>query len=448
MSKLSQMAKNEDGVAMIVTVIILFVLLGLGAALMTTAGSQQRSAYNQQSGETAYSLAEAALNAQVFALSQGWPTQADAPGSTSPDYGYPTSCNAASNGTSYCPTPSDLSSAYPTSGSCPSGTQGDAWNSGSTVSNGWTTYVRDASPSPSLFSSSAEENAAPFDSSGSGALWIRAVGIVNCQIAVVVTKVSEQVVGLNFPDYVINANSFSTGNSGNKTIINTQDPNGNTSPISLRCAGSSDGNGSQPPNSTCAGVGNPNQIQPSVTYVNPPAGSPTLSTSQLAELQKLASADGTYYPAGNCNWFNSPTAAQVVYITGPCSSSSLTAANVGYNSTTGTCSSYTFLVVANGPVTMGGNTDFCGVIYAPNLSGMSGNIVTLNGDATIIGGLNVDGNASLNLGDSGNGTSCTDTNRNQKCGDLEFALGAFLNIQGFAGVDPTPNSFRQLPNNQ
>jgi Tfp pilus assembly protein PilX len=451
MTRLRQAAKNEEGVAMLISLIILFVLLGLGAGLMMTAGAQQRAAANGQNSETAYSLAEAALNAQVFALSQGWPTKAGGTSTTAPDYGYPLSCNAASNGASYCPTASDLST-YSASGNCPSNTQGDAWNSSSTVSNGWTTYVRDAgtstSSSASLFSSSAEQTALPFDASGGGALWIRAVGIVNCKVAVVVTKVSEQIEKVSFPDYVVNANSFSTGNNGNQTILNTTDTSGNSSPISLRCVGSTYGSGAQPPSSTCAGVGNPNQVQPSVSYANPPSASPTLDSSQLKELELLAHQNGQDYPANNCSWFNNPVASTVVYINGPCSSSSLTAANVGYDSATGTCSSYTFLVVANGPVSMGGNTDFCGVIYAPNLSGMTGNVVTLSGDATIIGGLNVDGNAALNLGDSGNGTTCTDTNRNQKCGDLEFNLGAFLNIDGFAGVDPTPNSFRQLPSTQ
>ena len=172
-------------------------------------------------------------------------------------------------------------------------------------------------------------------------------------------------------------------------------------------------------------------------YVTPPAASPTLSTSQLNEVKQLAVASGTYYAAGNCNWFNNPTAATVVYVTGDCSGSGLNAVDVGYNSSTGTCSSYTFLVVANGTVSLGGSTDYCGVIYAPNLSGVSGDVVTMEGNATLFGGLNVDGNASLSLGDSGNGSNCTDTSRSNKCGDLEFYLGAFLNIDGFAGADPT-----------
>lgn len=135
---------------------------------------------------------------------------------------------------------------------------------------------------------------------------MRAVGVVDCHLALVVTKVSEQIEHLSFPDYVINAKSFNTGNnSPNKDIINTEDPNGNTSPLSLRCAGSSNGNGAQPPNGNCAGAAL-GQIQPTANYVNPPAGTPTFSPSQLTELQKLASSDGTYYGPNNCNWFNNP----------------------------------------------------------------------------------------------------------------------------------------------
>ena len=59
------------------------------------------------------------------------------------------------------------------------------------------------------------------------------------------------------------------------------------------------------------------------------------------------------------------------------------------------------------------------------------------------------GTTALNLGSSGNGTnSCTDTGSNNKCGDLEYDAAAFDSINGFAGADPTPNTFRQLPAGQ
>ncbi len=66
--------RSEQGSALMMAVIILFVILGLGTALISTATSQKTSAANEQNGENAYSMAEAALNAQIYQLSQTWPT--------------------------------------------------------------------------------------------------------------------------------------------------------------------------------------------------------------------------------------------------------------------------------------------------------------------------------------------------------------------------------------
>jgi hypothetical protein len=316
------------------------------------------------------------------------------------------------------------------------------------VSNGWTTYVRDAgasgSPSQSLFTSTgtgAEQNALPFDASGSGAVWVRAVGIVNCHIAVVVTKVSAQVGSVNFPKTVLNANSFTISNSGNKNILNTQDPNGNTSQISVRCIGL----GGQPPNSSCAGINKSSQVGPVTSYTEPPDPTPTLSAAQLAAVKALAISRGTYFPAStNCS---SIGAAQLqgapVYIEG----GSSCAISLTSNPTINSLASPGFLVLVNGTISFGGTLTYFGVIYAANQGGSSGNVVSLGGTATVVGGITADGNAALTLGSSGNGVlNCTDTGN--KCGDLEYNASGFSNVNGFAGANSTPNSFRQLPNNQ
>lgn len=452
--------RGEQGSAMMMALMITIVALGIGSALLATSVAQQRAAGNQQSSETAYSLAEAALNAQVFELSQQWPTSADSPQpSSSPGYGYPTSCNAASNGTSYCPPPADLSAYTPGSQTCPAGTQGDAWNSSASVSNGWTTYVRDAggtgSSTQSLFSSSGEKNMAPFNSSvgssGAGSVWVRAVGIVNCHIAVLVTTVSDQIASLNFPKYVLDANSFTVSNNGQKDIINVQDTNGNTSQISVRCIGSTYGNGAQPPNSTCAGIQNSSQVQPTASYASPPAASPTLNAAQLRTVKRLAIQKGTYIPASvPCS---SITAAQLqgspVYIEGNSSCYGTGGISIASNPQINTLLTPGFLVLVNGTIAFTGSATFYGVIYAPNVGGYTGDVLSLGGTATVVGGVNVDGNASLTVGSSGNGViNCTDTSNSQKCGDLEYNAAAFSGLSGFDGAASAPNMFRQLPNNQ
>ena len=439
---------------------IMLVALGIGSALLATSIAQQRAAGYQQSGETAYSLAEAAMNAQIFALSQQWPTPTDAPQpSSSPGYGYPTSCNAASNGTSYCPTPADLSAYTPGTQTCPAGTPGDAWSSSSSVSNGWTTYVRDAgSPgaaSQSLFSSSNEKIAAPLNSSvgtsGAGSVWVRAVGIVNCHIAVLVTKVSDQIGSLSFPKYVLDANSFTVSDSGQKDIVNIQDTNGNTSQISVRCSGTANGNGAQPPNATCAGVKNASQIQPAPSYASPPAASPTLSAAQLLAVKRLAQQKGTYI--GSSVACSTITAAQLqgspVYIEGNATCTGTGGITIPSNPVINSASSPGLLVVVNGTINFTGSATYYGVIYAPNKGAYTGSVVTLGGTSTVIGGVNVDGNAALNLGSSGNGAvNCTDTSSTQKCGDLEYNAAAFSGLGSFDGAASAPNMFRQLPSNQ
>jgi hypothetical protein len=453
--------RGEQGSALMMALAIMLMGLLIGSALLATAIAQQHQAGNQQQSETAYSLAEAALNAQVFALSQQWPTSADAPQpSTPPGYGYPTRCNAASNGTSYCPAPADLSAYTPGAQTCPSGVPGDAWNTGSAVTNGWSTYVRDAgasgASSQALFSSSAEKTAAPFNASvhsnGAGSVWVRAVGIVNCHVAVLVTKVSDQVGSLSFPKYVLDANSFSTSNNGQKDIVNVQDTNGNTSQISLRCAGAANGNGAQPPNATCAGARNSSQIQPAPSYASPPAGSPTLNAAQLAAVKKLAIEKGTYIPSSVA--CSSITAAQLqgspVYIEGNASCNGSGGISISSNPQINAPPLPPgLLVIVNGTISFSGTATYYGVIYAPNEGGYTGDVVTLGGTSTVVGGISVDGNASLNLGSSGNGAvDCTDTSKSQKCGDLEYDAGAFSGLSGFDGAASAPNMFRQLPNDQ
>ena len=115
-------ARGEEGVAMIMAVIILFVLLGLGAALLATAQGQQRSAFNQQSGESGILTRRGGAQRSGLWLSQGWPTAGGCPRDHGPRFGYPTSCNSASNGTSYCPTAQRPLDRLPRPGAtCPQG---------------------------------------------------------------------------------------------------------------------------------------------------------------------------------------------------------------------------------------------------------------------------------------------------------------------------------------
>jgi len=450
--------RNETGSAMMMAVIILFVILGIGTALMMTAQAQHTTAANQQGAENSYSMAEAALNAQIYALSVSWPTPNNAPGTSSTypsNYGYPSSCNSSNAGYSYCPSSIDLQ-AYPSNTqTCPTGTPGDAWSSNPSRS-AWTTYVRDAGPAGSstqkFFTDATEKTAVPynaassFTTSGNNYVWVRAVGTVNCKTSVVVAEVSMQTLSLIFPKDVLNANGFTITDNGNKTILNTADVNGgNNSQISVRCGGTSY---TPPPPSSCVTYGNVNQISPtsptsSSTWVNPPAPSPVLTSAQLADAKAMAQADGTYIPSTtDCGSITaSQLAGAMVYIEG----SSSCAISISSNPVINTQASPGVLILANGTISFTGSATFYGLIYGANLSGSTASIVNLNGTSTVVGGIAVDGTASMSLGSSGNGVDCSSGN---KCGDLMFDSAAFNNIVGFGGADQTPNTFRQLPASQ
>jgi Tfp pilus assembly protein PilX len=445
---------NEQGSALMMAIMVLFIILGLGTALMATANGQKTSAANEQNTENSFSMAEAALNAQIYQLSVTWPTAGNAPsGSTA---NYPKSCTPSNAGTSYCPTLSDLS-AYPTNTqTCPAGTPGDAWNPGGQRST-WTTYVRDAGASGSTtqqyFQDATEENTTlspPYNSSyqygANNYVWVRAVGQVNCKTSVVIAEVSMQSLGLSFPKFVLNANGFSTccGQSP-KTIINTLGEGSTPSQISVRCGGTSY---TPPPPQSCASYGNSSQISPTnptsaSSWANPPSPSPVLTASQLAQAKAMAQANGTYYPAStNCNNIGaSQLTGALVYIEGgPTCNISVTG-----SPTINSSSSPGWVILNDGTLSFGGGATFYGVIYGVNASNQNTNIVTLGGTSTVIGGLAVNGNASLSLGSSGNGVDCTSGN---KCGDIEFDPNAFNTLVGFGGAQQTPNTFRQLPASQ
>ncbi len=450
--------RNEQGSALMMAVIILFIILGLGTALMMTANAQHVDSANQQSNENAYSMAEAALNAQIYALSVAWPTANNGPGTsvTYPsNYGYPSNCNSSNAGYSYCPSATSLA-AYPSNTqSCPTGTPGDAWSSSPTRS-AWTTYVRDAGAAGSsqqqFFTDATEKAAVPynapssFTTTGNNYVWVRAVGTVNCKTSVVVAEVSMQALALIFPKDVLNANGFTISDNGNKTVLNTADVNGGgSSQISVRCNNTSY---VPPPPSSCVSYANMTQISPSNpasanTWVNPPAPSPVLTPAQMADAKAMAQAAGTYIPAStSCSSISaSQLAGAIVYIEG----GPTCAISISSNPVINSQASPGVLILADGTLSFTGSATFYGLIYGANLSGSTASIVTLGGTSTVVGGLAVDGNATLNLGSSGNGTDCAPSN---KCGDLMFDSAAFNNIVGFGGADQTPNTFRQLPASQ
>ena len=440
-------AREEQGFALVAGIVVMMIVLGLGLALLSYGDVQQRAASRQSNSEQAFSLATAAMNAQIFELSSQWPTAAA--NAQSP---FPSSCGPANSGGSFCPNPANsngngsFGNGYNPGGSaaCPSTTPADPWNPTAPVYNGWTTYVRDDGPgttTQNLFNSTTNQSQPAYDSNGDGVVWVRAVGVVNCREVTVLSRVSAQSVHLNFPQDAVNANGFTISNSGQHTIIDLLGYGSQQSQISVRC----NGLGGQPPGQNCAQINKPGQVYPQATFANPPGAATTLSGSQLAAIKSQAIANGTYFsPNGGapCPSTMSQLTGSAVYIQG-CGDLGFTG-NDTANSAPGTSPGPGLLVLADGTIDFSGNTTFYGIVYAVNSQASSGDVVTLHGNTCVTGGIDVDGNGTIGFGSSGNGCSSPDG----QSSNIAYDPTAFARTSISAGAQSSPNTFRVLPQGQ
>jgi len=68
--------RNESGFALIGALLILIILMGIGVALVSMSDTQQNQSGGQRVKESAFNLAEAALNAEALQLGHSRPSTA------------------------------------------------------------------------------------------------------------------------------------------------------------------------------------------------------------------------------------------------------------------------------------------------------------------------------------------------------------------------------------
>jgi Tfp pilus assembly protein PilX len=430
-------AGDEDGFVMVAAIILLTVILGLGLGLLLFSDAQQTASTREQASEAAFNVAEAALNAQIGQLARKWPN----PESAAPETEMPKECTAGvSTETNDCPSPTDLKLDPNTGSTSCSGK--DAW--GSSLSNQWTTYVRrdvtEGSTESLLFNSVKEQEQLSYPQyKEAGALWVRAVGVVQCHPVAVVSLVTRLRIKLNFPEDAIAGNWFKVTNKGNKAIINR----GN-GPVSMRCEGVA---------ATECEVYDESkeQVSPPIGGENPQSSATTLTPSELETLKSEAQAYKTFYSATVP--YHCPTSMTElegvmlstgvrapVYIEG-CGKLSIKAngeANCEPSKPTEP-KSPGFLVIANGTFELSGTSRYCGVIYAANLEKLTGAVVSLQGGTVVVGGIIVDGAGGIEFGSSGQGGNPS---------NLVFDPLAVHDLTISAGAAATRNSFRILPSGQ
>jgi Tfp pilus assembly protein PilX len=410
--------RSDDGFALMTAIILLTVMLGLGLGLLFLTDSQQKASSREQYTESAFNVAEAALNAQIGQLSHAWPTKKEQE--------YPRRCTQATAGEAGCPSAESLKIGYPaSSANCAAGAQKDAW--GSPLTNEWTTYVRDDVSEPGqLFNSPAEGEAATPAYAAHGQLWVRAVGVVQCRMVVLVALVSPQIVTVPFPQTAIAGNWFETSNNGEKIIINTKGKASQSGGIGMRCSG----------HIPCEKF-REGQVEPDTKVAAPPAQ--TLSASQLESVKNLAKAatPSRYFGAGTCPSSLAEVSGAPTYVEGPC--------NLSFtgNGTGNSAEKPGFLVIANGTFTLNATTTFYGTVYAVNAQNSSEVVVELHGHSKLIGSIVVDGNGGLSFGSSGNGGK-----KEEEVENFVYNNVSVNNLEGFVGASATRNSFRVLPNSQ
>jgi type II secretory pathway pseudopilin PulG len=417
-------ASEEQGFVLVAAIILLTVMMGLGLGLLLLTDGQQKASASEQASESAFNVAEAALNAQVGQVSRSWPgTIKFQENEIYPKTGCTAASSTAANG---CPTAESLKIGYPSSSTtCPAGSPKDAW--ASTTTNPppeWTTYVREPeSVANTYFNSTVEKNLANWDEHSYEKLWVRAVGVVQCRMVVLVTQVARQQITLNFPKDAATGNWFKVTNKGNKVIVNTagEPPVGETGPVSMRCSGLTEAECKQWSKEK-------EQISPDTTGV-PPTPSPLLNEAQTEALKAQAQAAGTFHSAalGNCPGSLEEMSGLPAYVEG-CGNLKMTGGEGNSVANPG------FLVLAEGTLELKGNAEFHGVIYARNPSNLSGPVVTLGGTAQVFGAIDVDGNGGIEFGSSK--------------ANLIYEPKAIVNLKAYAGATPTRNTFRVLPVNQ
>jgi Tfp pilus assembly protein PilX len=411
---MKSMIREESGLALIQTLLLSLLMVALAIVMVAGTESEQRQSRYERTRESSFNLAEAALNAQVAQLARSWPSSSS----------LPTSCDPTATST-MCPQAATLANGY-------SGGDYGSTCASDPSTPAWRTNVRDNATGERYWTNAVSSRAA-YDANNDGSVWVRSTGMAQCNLVSLVGLATHGVAPMDFPNNVVTANWFSTGNQGRKVIVDTlgsyaQPPSVRPGPaakaakLGVRCAGMT--------RAQCLNYpADKGQVQPDTATVDAGASTSAISANQLAALERQAMNAGTFWAAGNCPSGSvslSSVAGAPVVIKGPCNIS------LGGN-TVNSAASPGVLVIENGTLSLGGNSNFYGTVYCVNQQGATDAVVTIHGNATIQGIVAVDGAGGVSAGSS-------KTN-------LIYDPRAASLLRGDSGATLDKSSFRVLPKN-
>jgi hypothetical protein len=356
---------DESGMALVLAVFLTMLMLATGLATLAFTDNQTRMTGKERLRESTLNLAEGALNAQANLLSAGWPETSDKAF---------VPCTNTSNSVK-CPDPGHLLRGF---------TSKDFGNSApiawhlSVRDNGLGAFYDDAATT----AQPAWDQSGPAGGGPDGIMWLRAQATIRNEARTVVSLIRATPVGHAFPRGVITAGHFHTTNNGNKVIVDA----GGGPGVLARC---SPGPGGPERGNACLDYQvEKGQVWPN-SYTADPALPDAMATNEVNSLRNRAKAANTWY--SSCPT-TVPSAPLVFVENGPCSIGSNTQVNAPNNPG--------MLVVNNGTLSMNGTSAFFGLMYMVNSGDLTGNVVTLGGDAQIVGAVVVDGAGGIFAGSS------------------------------------------------
>lgn len=381
--------RREDGWALVTALVLMLIMAVFGAATLAAGNGAAANSAAARARETSLNLAEAALNAQAFALVGRWPGLGGAQDAT---VRAPASCDAGSTDPR-CPEPGGMRALL------------TAIDTGAGAS--WTTSVRDnLNPArPSCSDSPAAESywdetlmtsAPTYDCNGDGRLWLRASAVASGHRRTVVALVRIEPRSEPLPPATLLAGRLDISNMGRKPIIDSAGSSAGTGAVAVRCepqAGE---------DRACLGhpLGTSSdarqrlddlldvQISPNVSQTGYEQAA-ALPADAIERLRATAVSDGAY-------WTTCPpslTGAVVfVDVPGGCSYTG--------NSVFNSPSAPGLLVMVSGPLSLGGTVRFDGVVYNTDAGGSDAPMVQLSGNASVQGGVIVDGQGGVVAGSS------------------------------------------------
>jgi Tfp pilus assembly protein PilX len=376
-----RLAREEGGWALVTAIVLMTLMATFALATSATVDNQQKQSAVGRQRETAFNLGEAALNAQIYALTTHWTGPG---GAINTAVAAPQSCTPASSD-NRCPNASALSALFSSADT----------DTGST----WKTMVRDNSgvTGAASFWSDTMITAAPrYDANGDGKVWVRASGVSRGHSRAMVALVRTEQQPESLPHDTLLAGRVSISNNGNKVIIDTKGNQATSGAVTVRCTpqasesqtclGHSLGNGANAQSQLTSLLNT--QIYPNVSTTGYAGGS-GLAPDALERLRLSAIANGTYYTS--CP--TSLTGALVwIDTTNTCSYTG----NVVYNAS----GAAGVVIMARGTLSIAGTVQFYGVIYHANMDNSTTWPVQLGGNAQVFGGVLIDGNAGLVAGSS------------------------------------------------